>query len=60
MANGVDLAEFDRRFGKSAEKIYRKQIETQIKNGLLKKTGDRISLTDRGIDISNTVFVEFI
>ena len=40
--------------------VYGETIESLKKKGLLKEEGDRVRLTDRGIDISNYVFSEFL
>ena len=57
---GISQQEFLRCFGKSLNEIYGKQLEKLCSLGLLECLGDRIRLTDRGIDVSNGVFCEFV
>ena len=35
-------------------------INTHISDGLLEKCGDNIRLTRKGLDLANTVFVDFV
>lgn len=57
---GISKQEFFRSFGISIDEIYGKQIEKLSQLGLLECTDDTIRLTDRGIDVSNSVFCEFV
>ena len=47
-------------FGKDIYSVYKEQIKDNIAKGLLWQNGTRIALTDRGIDISNTVMSDFV
>jgi len=60
MMQGVSRAEFRRRFGRPIETVYGSALKKLEKQGLLFLEGDRIALTETGIDVSNRVFVEFI
>ena len=60
MMEGVSAAEFARRFGVSVSEVYGVVLAKQEKLGLLIKNGDRIYLSPRGIDLSNTVMAEFL
>lgn len=60
LTEGVDLQEFQRYFGKTAEEVYGEQISSFEKQGLLKREGRRLRLTPRGIDVSNVVFSAFL
>jgi oxygen-independent coproporphyrinogen-3 oxidase len=60
MMEGISSVEFEERFGCSLFDIYKAQIEKVINEGLIQIRGDRLVLTERGIDLSNQVFVEFI
>lgn len=60
LTEGVDLGEFRRYFGKSADEIYGKQIRTFTGQRLMEREGERLRLTPRGIDVSNTVFAAFL
>ncbi|MCX4323257.1 MAG: radical SAM family heme chaperone HemW [Lachnospiraceae bacterium] len=60
LTEGVDLGEFRQYFGKSADEIYGKQIRTFTGQRLMEREGERLRLTPRGIDVSNTVFAAFL
>lgn len=60
LTEGVNLGEFRRYFGKSADEIYGKQIRTFTGQRLMEREGERLRLTPRGIDVSNTVFAAFL
>lgn len=60
LTEGVDLQEFQRYFGKTAEEVYGEQISSFEKQGLLKREGRRLRLAPRGIDVSNVVFSAFL
>ena len=60
MMKGVSRQEFQKRFGKAMETVYGSALSKLEKQGLLVKEGDRIALTETGIDVSNQVFIEFV
>ena len=57
---GIDIADFKDKFGCDISKIYDKPIKDNIASGLLVHKGNRLYLSQRGIDISNTVMSDFI
>ncbi len=57
---GIDIADFKEKFGCDISKIYDKPIKDNIASGLLVHKGNRLYLSQRGIDISNTVMSDFI
>ncbi len=57
---GVSIKEFNNLFGEDIKTIYGDIIEKFINLGALEKTGERLRLTDYGMDISNTVMCEFL
>ena len=57
---GISIAAFQERFGHSLEEIYGEVIHKHMKNGLLERKNDSIYLTERGIDVSNYVFADFL
>lgn len=57
---GVDVMDFQRRFGVPIENVYAKEIEHNIDKGLLIRQADMLKLTEYGIDICNTVMSDFI
>jgi oxygen-independent coproporphyrinogen-3 oxidase len=63
MAEGVDARRFEELFGEKPETVYGDVIEKNKKDGLLVRdegSGDRIFLTERGLDLSNYVMAQFL
>ena len=60
MMQGVSRTAFWEKFGENIENIYGEQIHKLKDIKLLEERGDRIRLTEKGIDVSNAVFVEFM
>lgn len=60
MMCGVDDREFARLFGARIEEAYGAVPDRLCRQGLLMREGDRIRLTDKGIDISNYVLAQFL
>lgn len=60
MTKGIFKQAFEEYFGKKVEEVYGKQIEKLKHLELLEENNDRICLTETGIDVSNSVFVEFM
>jgi len=60
MIRGVSIREFERRFGIPMNRIYGTVIRFYIGQGLLKIEQDRLMLTERGIDVSNSVMADFL
>ncbi|MBQ8188955.1 MAG: radical SAM family heme chaperone HemW [Lachnospiraceae bacterium] len=64
MCKGVSTTDFQREFNMDLWKVYGDVIEKLEKDGLLKvqkgNNGDRICLSDFGMDVSNYVFEKFI
>lgn len=57
-ADGVSFSEFYTKFGIEIEEKY--NIKRNISLGLLIKKGDRLYLSERGIDVSNSVLCDFV
>ena len=57
---GVSRTEFQKRFGRTLEDVYAGRIMKLAGQGLVEKAGDDLRLTERGIDVSNYVFAEFL
>ncbi len=60
MMCGVDCRTFDDKFGQEMEAVYGPVIAQMMSQGLIQKEGERIKLSDRGIDVSNYVMAEFL
>lgn len=57
---GVSIKEFQRYFGKQIKNVYGDILEKLQKEELVRQEGDWLQLTEKGIDISNYVFTEFL
>ncbi len=60
LTEGVSEAEFRRRFGNPADAVYGSVLARHTDGGLLERTGDRIRLTEKGLDLANYVMSDFI
>ena len=61
LTEGIDVRTFGSMFGRSPEDVYG-IIEKNKRNGLLeyREGGNRLALTERGLDISNYVMAQFL
>ena len=57
---GVKIQEFKNKFGENPIYLYRKELEKLVKEELLEIDGDEIKLTNKGIDLANLVWEEFV
>ncbi len=57
---GICRSDFENQFGISFNERYGKVAQKLGSLGMLTDDGERICLTDRGIDVSNAVFCEFL
>lgn len=62
LTDGVSRALFCRNFEKTIDEIYPGIVEKHLKQGLLQTSadGDRLMLTERGLDVSNVVMADFL
>ncbi len=60
MEEGVKKAEFKNRFGLDLRSIYGKIIDKYKQMDMLFENEDRIYLSDKGIDVSNVIFSDFL
>ena len=60
MMKGVSRSHFEKEFGVNLDLVYGDVIKKYIQYGLLEEKEGRIRLTDRGIDISNRIFEDFL
>ncbi len=59
LKKGISKKNFKQRFGYELENVFGEKINKFEKQGLL-KSKDRVFLTNKGIDLSNIVFMEFL
>lgn len=60
MIDGLDLTEFQRRFGRTAESLAGEAISRHVRNGLLQQSDGRLRLTQEGLLLADTVVVDFL
>lgn len=60
MTDGVSKSDFKKIFNCDIEAVYGNVIEKLVNQNLIKEAGDLITLTDKGIDISNIVLANFL
>ena len=60
MTEGVGEAEFRERFGVSFREVFPKELGKCVSAGLLQTDEQGVRLTDRGLDLANLVFEEFL
>ncbi|HOM02464.1 MAG TPA: radical SAM family heme chaperone HemW [Acetivibrio sp.] len=60
LVDGVSIEEFYERFGKNPLEVFRNQIETLSKRGLVTIEQNFIKLTKLGFDLANQAFMEFV
>lgn len=60
MEKGVSKTEFKNRFKTEMKSVFFETIEKYKEMGLLEETEDTLRLTDRGIDVSNVIFADFL
>lgn len=60
LTDGIEFSTFEREFGVSPESAYAAAFNELVQAGLLEKGKDNISLTLRGMLLSNQVFARFL
>ena len=57
---GVDISKFKEKFGKNPIFLFRKELDKLVSEGLIKVDLNNIRLTNKGLDLANLVFEEFV
>lgn len=57
---GVLRTDFETAFGEKLDDLYASVIRKNVSDGLLEDGGERIRLTERGMDLSNYVMAQFL
>ncbi|MDU4883614.1 radical SAM family heme chaperone HemW [uncultured Clostridium sp.] len=60
MVSGIDLLKFKKKIGVDINSIYKEVIEKNIKDGLLVVEQNKMFLTAKGMELSNSVMSDFI
>lgn len=58
--NGISIQKFKQKFGENPIYIFRKELQKLVEEKLLEIDSDRIYLTNKGIDLANLVWEEFV
>ncbi len=57
---GVSGKDFSDSFGVTMESVYGDILKAQVKQGFIEKTKEGYALTEKGVDVSNSVMAEYI
>ena len=57
---GIHISEFKNKFGENPIYLYRKELNKLVEENLIEIEGDIIKLTNKGLDLANIVWEEFI
>lgn len=60
MLEGVSIQKFKEKFKQNPIYVFRKEIHKLVEEGLLEVDGDKIFLTNKGLDVANLVWEEFV
>ena len=60
LREGFALVDFNSRFEASFEEIFGSRVARLFEGSLLENRADRIRLTDRGLELADSVFAEFV
>lgn len=60
MMCGISREDFQERFNKDVYEVYAPVINKYVDQGYMATVGDRILLTDMGIDVSNVILADFL
>ncbi|MCL2235158.1 MAG: radical SAM family heme chaperone HemW [Defluviitaleaceae bacterium] len=60
LTEGICVADFKNRFNQDIFEVYGEVLTGFLNQGLLVQKNNKISLTPKGLDLSNTVFCEFL
>ena len=58
--SGVSISDFKNKFIQNPIYLFRKELDKLVKENLLEIDEDRIKLTNRGLDLANLVWEEFV
>lgn len=59
MVNGIDIADVNKRYDTDILRLFKNEIDKNLKLKLLQIVDNRLFLTDRGIELANTVMSDF-
>ena len=57
---GISINAYKNKFGENPIFVYKKELEKLVVENLLEIDGEYIRLTDKGLDLANIVWGEFV
>ncbi len=57
---GINLKKYEEKFGLNPKKIYKKELDKLVKENLIEVNDEHIKLTNKGLNLANLVWEEFI
>ena len=57
---GVSISKFKNKYGENPIFLYHEELQELVESKLIKIDGDRIKLTNRGLDLANQVWEKFV
>lgn len=60
MIDGIKISEFKNKFVDNPVYVFRKELNKLVDEGLIEIYSDSIKLTDKGVDLANQVWMEFV
>jgi len=60
MSRGISMKEFEERFHVPFQQVYGDPVRKMVMQGMLEENGNILRFTDRGVDVSNHLLVEFL
>jgi oxygen-independent coproporphyrinogen-3 oxidase len=58
--DGVNITEFKNKFSENAVYVFRNELNKLVNEGLIEIDENDVKLTDKGIDLANQVWMEFV
>ena len=58
--DGISISKFKEKFGENPIYLFRNELQKLVEDGLIIVDLDNIKLTNKGIDLANLVWEEFI
>ncbi len=60
LTDGIEKAVFQERYGTSFDALYAARLTPYVQAGLVVDTPERVALTSRGLDVSNTILADLL
>jgi putative oxygen-independent coproporphyrinogen III oxidase len=60
LREGFALADFRARFGREFDELFGERATRLVEGGLIARAGGRLMLTERGVELADSIFAEFV